>query len=85
MALSGLDGDNKAEIDALLLKYGRLIAKAVQTTEESEREVVLSDLQDMDREMKTLFESRRLMTSDLGTAAVTDASTRGKGGSVGSS
>ena len=61
--------------------YQKLIAEAVMA--EGERlEEVSKELRDIEREMTSLFEARRLLTSDLGVGSVTDYSVRGTGGSV---
>ena len=63
-------------------KYNSLIAAAARAKDEQTRDSACQALRSIDREMNSLFEARRLLTSSLGVGAVTDESTRGSGGSI---
>lgn len=65
------------EFEKKFMSYKSLLAKAAFATDNAEREQVSTELDSIDREMTSLFEARRLMTSDVGVAAVKDYSQRG--------
>ena len=68
------DGTPKeAPINDRLNTYSLLISKLVKATTPEEAAEVEARLGGLERELTTLFESRRLMTSNIGIAAIQDA------------
>ena len=72
-AIDRLNGSERARIEEVMSTYQLLLARLVQghsnknTTDFAETEQRLSALE---RELSSLFESRRLLTSNLGRAAI---------------
>lgn len=67
---------------SLLKEYRTAINKAAKASEQQEQEGLFEELKIIDRKLDSLFEARRLLTSELGIAALTDCSSRGKGSPV---
>ena len=78
-----LDANEAKEFSELFKNYRQLIATVAKAEQLDSAEALEAkeQLESIDREMTTLFEARRLMTSGIGVSAVEDYSTRGRGGS----
>lgn len=76
-----LPSEHKSAVEALLKEYASTIGHAARCEGEEDRAPHIERLKVIDRQLYSLFEARRLLTSELGIAAVTDCSTRGTGGS----
>ena len=74
-----LPSEDQSRVKDLLKDYAKTITKAATEKDEQARQNLLEELQVMDRKLNTILETRRLLTSKLGIAALTDCSTRGKG------
>jgi hypothetical protein len=77
-----LDAAQKTMVENLLKTYNSTIATAAREENPEAQQPLFEQLQTLDRELSTLFEQRRLLTSEHGIACLTDYSTRGKGGSA---
>ena len=74
-----LTSEQATKLKELFNTYSLLISKMVKATDSSEREDCEFRLESIDRELTSLFEERRHLTSDIGVGAVTDYSSRGGG------
>ncbi|MFN8391433.1 MAG: hypothetical protein U0136_14185 [Bdellovibrionota bacterium] len=69
----GQSSDRAAEIKERLNTYRLLLSKLVKASTEQEVQDVEGRVQCLERELTTLFEARRLMTSSIGVSAVITA------------
>ena len=69
--------EDSAQISALLDTFALLLAKAIKAQDEKEKFSCEERLQTIEREILSMFEARRLMTSSIGIPAIAGPPQRG--------
>ncbi len=72
IALAEPGSDDAGRLGEMFSSYALLISKLTKKISEAELAETENRIADLEREFVSLFEARRLMTSDIGTAAIKD-------------
>ena len=77
-----LSPELKKTLSDYFLQYETSISQIAVSAEPSSETEAFATLDNIERELESLFRSFRMLTSEMGVHSVTDDSTRGKGGSI---